>query len=219
MPRTTLAGAGRVIDQHVAMLDAALRGPRRSKADLLAEARDGLVDAADSYADQGLPRDAAERRAVEGFGSVRDVAPAYQAELDLSQGRRTALSMLVVLALQPLLWGPVQQGLGGAHGDAGVWFARVDAVVGWLGAIAIIGAVLAALACGVGVRRLTGTRPVVRGIGGLTLVACAAFASVGVVLSALRGVDGWMDVLPLAAYLLLPLSGVASSARRCLHAA
>src|SRR5437868_9618472 len=39
---------GRVIDYYVAQLDKALTGPRSAKADLLTEARDGLMDAAEA---------------------------------------------------------------------------------------------------------------------------------------------------------------------------
>jgi plastocyanin len=62
-----------VIEAYIAELDRALRGPRRAKADLLAEGRDSLVDAADSPEDGGLDRQAAEQRAVEEFGEVREV--------------------------------------------------------------------------------------------------------------------------------------------------
>jgi hypothetical protein len=83
-----------VIDAYVAELGGILRGPRRAKADLLDEARDSLVDAVRAYQDRGLDRQAAERRAVEEFGDVAEIAPGYQTELGLVQGRRTALLVL-----------------------------------------------------------------------------------------------------------------------------
>src|SRR4051812_26337431 len=78
-----MAGAG-VIETYVAELGRTLRGPRRAKADLLAEARDSLVDAAGARERVGLPREEAEREAVAEFGAVPDIAPGYQTELGLA---------------------------------------------------------------------------------------------------------------------------------------
>jgi hypothetical protein len=39
-----------------------LRGPRRVKADMLAEVRDGLIDATEAYRDSGLDEDGAQRQ-------------------------------------------------------------------------------------------------------------------------------------------------------------
>ena len=96
------------IDGYVAGLASALRGPRRIRQDLVAEARDSLVDAAEAYQDAGLPPAEAGRRAVAEFGSYPEIVPDYQAELAVAQGRRTAL--LIALALPvlhliaPLMW-------------------------------------------------------------------------------------------------------------------
>jgi hypothetical protein len=89
-----------VIEAYVEELSGALRGPRRHKADLLTEARDSLVDAAEAYQDRGLDREPAERRAVTEFGAVPEIAPAYQAELAIGQGRRTALLVAAIQATQ-----------------------------------------------------------------------------------------------------------------------
>jgi hypothetical protein len=67
------------------------------------EARDSLVDAAESYEREGLAREGAERRAVAEFGRVREIGPGYQAELDVSQARRTALTVVFVLAAHPIV--------------------------------------------------------------------------------------------------------------------
>jgi hypothetical protein len=96
------------IDGYVAGLAAALRGPRRVRDDLLTEARDGLVDAAEAYQESGLEPGAAQRRAVEEFGGYAEVVPDYQAELAVAQGRRTALLIALALPalhlLAPLMW-------------------------------------------------------------------------------------------------------------------
>jgi hypothetical protein len=91
------AVGGHRIDEYLAGLSRRLTGPRRVKADLLAEARDGLVDAAEAYADAGLSASAAVDRALADFGEYRQVVADYQAELAAAQGRRTALLVTVVM--------------------------------------------------------------------------------------------------------------------------
>ncbi|MEN3308104.1 MAG: hypothetical protein V7603_4306 [Micromonosporaceae bacterium] len=108
------------IDGYLAGLAAALRGPRRVKADLLAEARDSLYDAADAYQKMGLTAAAAQRRAVADFGDHAEIAPAYQAELAIAQGRRTALliaaGLVGVYVCTSLAW----SGYGGSgYGGSG----------------------------------------------------------------------------------------------------
>jgi hypothetical protein len=59
-----------VIDGYLAELDRVLYGPRRVKADLLAEVRGGLIDAAEAHERAGLDPEAAERMAVANFGGA-----------------------------------------------------------------------------------------------------------------------------------------------------
>ncbi len=96
------------IDDFVAGLNERLRGPRRVRTDLVAEARDGLVDAAEAYEAAGLCPAEASRRALADFGAYREVVPDYQAELAVAQGRRTMLLIAVALPLlvvtAPLMW-------------------------------------------------------------------------------------------------------------------
>lgn len=70
-----------VIDDYVTRLSHALRGPRRPKRDLLAEARDGLLDAALVRERGGLGRLAAEQAAVREFGAVAEIVDDFQREL------------------------------------------------------------------------------------------------------------------------------------------
>ncbi|GAA3244461.1 hypothetical protein GCM10017691_50540 [Pseudonocardia petroleophila] len=84
------------VDLHVAALARALRGPARLRRSMLAETRAGLRDAAAAH------RDAAA--AVAEFGSVAEIAPAYQAELTAAQGRRTALLLAVLFPALVLGW-------------------------------------------------------------------------------------------------------------------
>ncbi|MEV4518416.1 permease prefix domain 1-containing protein [Dactylosporangium sp. NPDC049525] len=96
------------IDVYVDGLAAALRGPRRHCQEMVTEARDSLLDAAEAYADAGHDPLDAQRRAVADFGTHRQVVPGYQAELATLQGRRTATWIALVLPvmtlLEPLMW-------------------------------------------------------------------------------------------------------------------
>ncbi|MER7281284.1 permease prefix domain 1-containing protein [Dactylosporangium sp. NPDC000244] len=96
------------IDAYVDGLAAALRGPGRMRAEMITEARHSLEDAADAHADAGLGAAEAERVAVAEFGTLDEVAPAYQAELAAQQGRRAAtwiaLALPLVNVLAPLMW-------------------------------------------------------------------------------------------------------------------
>lgn len=96
------------IEGYVAGLEAALRGPGRLRADLVAEARHSLIDATEAHQERGLPAGDAARRAIAEFGAYREVVPGYQAELAVAQGRRTALLIALALpaltAAAPLMW-------------------------------------------------------------------------------------------------------------------
>jgi hypothetical protein len=97
-----------VIQRYADGLAASLHGPRRLRADMVAEARDSLLDAAMAHLDAGLRPADAVRRAVDEFGDYAEIVPAYQAELAAAQGRRTALWMATVLPVMhlfaPLMW-------------------------------------------------------------------------------------------------------------------
>ncbi|WP_370940284.1 permease prefix domain 1-containing protein [Amycolatopsis sp. cg13] len=98
---TTSRAATSPIDGYLAELDRVLVGRRGTKADLLAEARDGLRDAAEAYREGGWSETEAQRRAVADFGHVREVAGDYQAELSVHNGVRTLwLLVLGVPAMQ-----------------------------------------------------------------------------------------------------------------------
>lgn len=206
------------IEAYLAELAGTLRGPGRAKADLVAEARDGLVDAATAYHAAGMDPAAAERRAVQEFGEVREIAPGYQTELGLAQGRRTALQLGGVLAVQPVAWWLASRSPGWATGEPSPGSALVDGVVTWLGVAAVAGALLAALACGVGVRYLVARRRLARDVGVFALLVCGVFAIAGLAQTA-YGPHGLPAGLPwLAVLAMIPLTCVAVSARRCIAA-
>jgi hypothetical protein len=215
-----------LIDAHITSLDRSLRGPGRAKGDLLTEARDGLVDAAESFQRQGLGREDAERRAIAEFGPMPEVAAAYQVELGIGQARRTALAVLVVMASQPVVWNYAWRSL--PHGRVhavGELFAFASQVVEWLGGLAIAGALLIMGACGIGLRLADlGRRiPMLGAIFGLAV--SSVFATFGVVLTLLSPAAearsmGSLSGLPWTmVFLMIPLAGVAVLARRCLELA
>ncbi|MFC6080576.1 permease prefix domain 1-containing protein [Sphaerisporangium aureirubrum] len=98
-----MAGTG-VIDDYVTTLARTLRGPGRLRRDMVAEARDGLEDAAAAYRAEGTDPVAAERMAVAEFGPIAEVAPGYQEELAASVGRRTAAMMFLTVPVITVLW-------------------------------------------------------------------------------------------------------------------
>jgi len=205
------------IEGYLAELDRVLRGPRRAKADLLAEARGGLHDAVRSYMDGGEPAEAACRRALADFGEVRVVVEGFQVELSLAQARRTALWVTLAVVVQPLVWGPLRPG--GAATDLTAAQALIDRFIEGLGVVALSGALLAFFACGMGVRFL-GARPeVARLTGVFALTITAGFVAMACAMLA-SGAPGQLWVLaglPWALmFLISPMVAVALSARRCL---
>ena len=93
-----------VVDQHVAELARALRGPARARRSMLREVRDGLHDAAAAHRCWGLDPQQAAMRAVHDFGPVPEVAQAFQSELVARQGRWAALLLLVAFPGLTLGW-------------------------------------------------------------------------------------------------------------------
>ncbi|WP_162907931.1 hypothetical protein [Allorhizocola rhizosphaerae] len=208
------------IEQYLAELDRVLRGPRHVKADLLAEARDSLHDAMESYMDGGVAARPAGERAVADFGEIPVVAAGFQAELSRVQARRTALWLMLVVAAQPLVWGPLRPG--GAASDPTAAQALIDRFIDTLGFVAMTGGLLALLACGIGVRLFGVRREVARITGVFTLTVAAGLVAMSSAMMA--GVDGdqlWSPAgLPWALiFLVSPMAAVARSARRCLAAA
>ncbi len=215
-----------MIEAYVDQLDRSLRGPRRVKADLLAEARDALVDAATAYEREGLPRRAAEARAVAEFGTVDEIGPDYQAELAFAQGRRTGLFLFFVLIGQATAWRTVWPEIRpGPAGDPTPASAALSHAVGWLGGVALAGSLVAILACGVGVRWLGGAGPrVTRATGAFALIVAVSLTVLSAVLALVAPRTGSLLSLSVGlpwsiAFLLIPMASVAMSGRRCLVAA
>ena len=201
-----------MIDAYLTELGTALRGPRRAKSDLLAEARDHLTDATEQYERDGLERPAAERAATADFGELAEIVPAYQAELGLAQGHRTALGVLCLSAAQPFVWGYAFRWV---SGTSTAQPETADDLVEDLGGLTILLALLAVLAYRFGMRHPK-VRPKLAQVTGIgALGACAFLASASVLLTASTG--GYVTLLWTVTFVLAPAAWVAASASRCLR--
>ncbi|WP_433163913.1 permease prefix domain 1-containing protein [Kribbella sp. CA-247076] len=208
------------VDEYLTGLSRALPGPRRRKADLLAEARDHLADATEALEADGLDRAAAERAAVADFGALDEIVPGYRAELAVSQSRRTATMLFLVLIIQPIVW---QEGAWSWNRDpdaGGPLNDVLQALVQGIGMVAMAGAVLAVIAGGVGLRY-----PVVRDhvsrFTGLFAIGCsAAISLIGVGMATTGpGPGNLLDYGIVTGFVVLPLLGVGLQAGRTLRLA
>lgn len=210
------------VERYLAELSRALRGPRRRKADLLAEARDSLVDATEAYEADGLSEHEAKEHAVAEFGELAEVVPGYRAELGIAQGRRTAVLLTLVMTAQPIVW------------REGVWVWNqhpesptplvtfLNDLVMLAGMVAIVGSVLALVASGIGLRyepiRDRATKTTAR----FALLSSASVSGIGIALAtASRAADGSgaSGLLAVGIFVVAPLLLVSRSAHRCLRLA
>jgi hypothetical protein len=199
-------------------LAAALVGPRRVKRGLMQEARDHLDDATAAYVRAGYDEPDASARAVADFGSVDEVAPAFQTTLAVASSRRTALLLLAVLSVQPFVWdGP----LNSSHGSpGGTFYAVLDVGVEVVGGIMLAAAALLVLASGIGSRWIRDGRVLARVTGLVTIVSAVTLKLTGIAMTvvsySLLAPQHWLLLL---CFLVVPLSVAAASARRTLATA
>jgi hypothetical protein len=173
-----MAGAS-VIDDYVADLDTRLRGDRRTKIDLLTEARHSLQDAAECYQDAGFGEEEAQRKAVSDFGPAGTIARGYQGELAAAYGTRTLRSILFVLPVVHLIWEATRLVWYGSWEDVPgtappEWyypFAQVNDSMSWAVAIATA---LALLISRLLSRRSPDSRLIARCSAGVALVSVSA---------------------------------------------
>ncbi|WP_341718982.1 permease prefix domain 1-containing protein [Micromonospora sp. FIMYZ51] len=180
-----------LIDEHLRRLAGRLRGPRRLRADLLTEARHGLLDAVEAYRDGGLSAHEAARRAVTDFGTPEQLAPAYQAELAVAALRGLSLRILAFAAAAALAGDLTWRGSSWSDGPpppAG--YLLLSQSVDWIWAAAFL---LGAAGLALVTATARSSRPV------FTAVAHAvgALLTVAAVLGAFTGVAlfGWSIVL------------------------
>ena len=92
------------VESYLSEVAAALPGPARTRSDIIAELRSGLLDATDAYRAAGHPADEAAAAALSEFGDPRQIAAAFRPELAARQARRTALTLITTGPLVGLLW-------------------------------------------------------------------------------------------------------------------
>lgn len=196
-----------MIDAYLTALHTALRGPRRAKTDLLAEARDHLMDATEDHERNGMARPAAERAAIKEFGELAEIVPSYQAELGLAQGHRTALAALTLTAAHPVVWNYTFPGAPGTPQVA-------DNLVENTGGVVILLTLLAALTYRWGMRYPAVRENLARLTGVGALGACAFLISASTLLTVWS--NSQQALLWTVAFVLAPAVWVITSARRCL---
>jgi hypothetical protein len=210
------------VETYLTGLSRALRGPRRRKADLMAEARDSLVDATEAYEAGGLsPLEAAEH-AVADFGDLDEVVPGYRSELGIAQGRRTAVLLLLVMMAQPIIW---QEGVW-------AWNKQPDSdnpVVVFLnqlvlvaGGLSIAGGILVLIATGIGLRHPGIREHATKATARFALSSCAAVSIISLLLSTASSMANGADtqgLLVVLGFVVAPLLLVSRAAHRCLRLA
>jgi hypothetical protein len=212
------------VELYVARLDAALQGPRRRKADLLAEARDSLIDATEALEAEGLNRSTAERRAVEEFGDLDEVVPGYRTELGFAQGRRTAVLMVAVMLAQPIIWleDTWRWNQTDKEPDLSPAAKFLNEFIETFGSVVILAAVLGVIATGIGVRLPLVRKHVTRvtAVLALTTSVLMGFTAISLAVLNSSGVGGVVvGLLWVSGFVLLPLTAVGASAHRCLRLA
>ncbi|MCD4533427.1 permease prefix domain 1-containing protein [Nocardioides sp. cx-169] len=214
----TLSAEPQVRD-YVVALDRTLVGPPRAKADLLEEVAGHLEDAVEAYEGAGYASPDAARLALEDFGAVPEVAPAFQSTLAIAASRRTAWTLLAGLGLQPFLWDGGLDLADSSHAQApdGWLYAVLDQAIETGGGLLLLGAVLALLLTGVGHRWLNADRAVARATAWFTIGAATFVPLTAVSMTAMTGGRAGLWLL-LAVLLLGPMSAAAQSARRTLAA-
>ncbi len=184
------------IDAYVRQLDLTLQGPSRARRDLVREAHDHLLDAAEALGDD---REAAERAAVRQFGTIGTVAPGFQAVLSATRLRHVSLALLLATIGQPLAWDLKQDDGTGAQP-----LVVLQEVVQYVGLITIAIAALTAVTLGVGLR-LGSITP--RRMRLAAMVSSTSSVSVAVIGSAmlLTGASGWRELGYGAAVTVVPM--------------
>jgi hypothetical protein len=92
------------VNDYLASVAAPLRGPRRLRADMLAEFGDGFAEAVAEREDAGLDRGRAVGETAAEFGEPGLIAAEFQRELTATQARRTAWTLLIALPAMTIMW-------------------------------------------------------------------------------------------------------------------
>ncbi|GFH39279.1 permease prefix domain 1-containing protein [Streptomyces pacificus] len=207
------------VEDCVSTLAAAVHGPARTKARMVAEVREDLTDAVAERTRAGLTYQRAAAQAVREFGTPDELVVSWQRELTIAQARHTARTVALTVPLVVACWYLVRRA-----GHDQTWeLARTAQMLGvHLSGVSAITALLAAVALAVTgtlARRLpTPDRlPLAVAWGGTVASASMAFATLALALAAALGTD-WLlfaSAGTLAASSHALVAGSARSCRRC----
>ncbi|MFG3339635.1 permease prefix domain 1-containing protein [Glycomyces sp. NPDC048151] len=182
---------------YVDEVAAPLRGPRRLRADMLAELGGGFEEAVAERIDAGMERERALADAAAEFGAPQLIAAEFQRELAAAQARRTAWTLLIGLPALTIMWD-----LFGGEGDPGL------AVTLLARAIDLATAAAFTVAALVVARRLERRAAALCGTAGLTQIAVALTGSA--VIAVLGASEA--DTADATAWLLLVIASALGSA-------
>ncbi|QXJ22912.1 hypothetical protein AGRA3207_003992 [Actinomadura graeca] len=210
------------VEELVSGLSARLQGPGRLKARMLEEVRDGLADAVADLTDDGPGEpadpgraDRAVCRAVREFGTVEEIAPAFQRELTIAQARHTARTVALAVPFLLACWYLVETS---RHLPG-----PVQILAAHLGGVAASTALLAAAslaATGALARRLPvpDRLPLVMAWTGTTACVALAVSALTLTGASIMAAD-WPLTLLTGALTLVAHARIAASARACRHCA
>lgn len=208
------------VDRYLVELESSLHGSRREKRDLVCEARDHLVDASQRRFDEGAAAHDAQTAAVREFGSVRDIAPSYQAVLSAGQCRRISFWLILLVIAQPLAWDifgslPVHHG---SYAHQPTVYTLADSYVEVVGSTAALLAMTVLVAGRFAFRRAGIREWMLRLVltGSLVSVGLLALISTAMLLSS--GEVGVLNVAYAAAVSWLPMGLLCTACVRALRA-
>ncbi|RLK57967.1 permease prefix domain 1-containing protein [Actinokineospora cianjurensis] len=202
------------VEDYLSSLAAALQGPKRTKARMVAEARGDLNDAVSERTRAGLSYEHAAEQAVREFGTAAELVGSWQRELTIAQARHTARAVALTVPFVIVCWTLLQRA------DDSFW--HLPRAAQHLAIVSAAAAVLAAVTLAA-----TGTLsrwfptpdrlPLTIAWAGTAASMSMAIATLALALSAALGTD-WVlltfaCVLAAASHALV--AGSARSCRRC----
>jgi hypothetical protein len=99
-----MTGRAESVDAFLQAVAARLPGPTKPRAEILAELRDGLLEAVADDERAGVGHDEAVQRALRRFGDPPALAQAFWPELAAARARRSALALFATARIVAALW-------------------------------------------------------------------------------------------------------------------
>ncbi len=146
---STERGDGSLIDGYLSQMANDLVASAATRAAVIEEISDGLLESVASHRERGLPEAEAERAAIAEFGAPGMIAAAFRQELGARQARRSALALMTSGPIVGIAWlaGAVLSSLPPArHHLIGPWWALL--LVGVAIAVGIPGLIVTIVATG-----------------------------------------------------------------------